>query len=50
MGLVQLLQEEIEENSPFGFILDAILNAANELDKVVLDISEKSNSAKHLLK
>jgi PAS domain S-box-containing protein len=51
MGLVQLLQTEKgnEGNSPFEFLLDAILNAANELDKVVFDISEKSNNAKHLL-
>ena len=51
MGLVQLLQDSKEEEDEytFDFVLGAILNAANELDKVVLDISEKSNSAKHLL-
>ena len=51
MGLVQLLQDEKDggDDYTFDFILGAILNAANELDKVVLDISEKSNSAKHLL-
>lgn len=51
MGLVQLLQDSKEEEDEytFDFVLGAILNAANELDKVILDISEKSNSAKHLL-
>ncbi|AMQ54824.1 PAS domain S-box protein [Algoriphagus sanaruensis] len=49
MGLVQLLQEEKEgDDYSFEFILQAILNASKELDKVILDISEKSNDAKHL--
>ena len=51
MGLVQLLQDEKDEEDEytFDFVLGAILNAATELDKVILDISEKSNNAKHLL-
>jgi PAS domain S-box-containing protein len=51
MGLVQLLQDSKDEEDEytFDFVLGAILNAATELDKVILDISEKSNSAKHLL-
>jgi PAS domain S-box-containing protein len=51
MGLVQLLQNEKdkEDESFLEFIMGAILNAANELDKVILDITEKSNDAKHLL-
>ncbi|WP_241123869.1 PAS domain S-box protein [Cognataquiflexum nitidum] len=49
MGLVQILQEEKEEEdfSP-DFVLDAILDASNELDRVVREISEKSNKARHL--
>lgn len=51
MGLVQLLQDgkDEEDEYTYDFVLNAILNAAHELDKVILDISEKSNSAKHLL-
>ena len=51
MGLVQLLQEDKDggDDYSFEYILGAILNAANELDKVILEISEKSNNAKHLL-
>jgi PAS domain S-box-containing protein len=51
MGLVQLLQDGKDDEDEYtdDFVLNAILNAANELDKVILDISEKSNSAKHLL-
>jgi light-regulated signal transduction histidine kinase (bacteriophytochrome) len=49
MGLVQLLQDEKDggDEYTFDFVLGAILNAAQELDRVILDISEKSNSAKH---
>jgi PAS domain S-box-containing protein len=49
MGLVQILQEDKDEEdfSP-DFVLDAILDASNELDRVVREISEKSNKARHL--
>jgi PAS domain S-box-containing protein len=49
MGLVQILQDDKDdEDFSFDFILDAILNAANELDEVIQKTSEKSNQAKHL--
>ena len=49
MGLVQLLQDTKDDDDvSFDFILDAILTASKELDKVIFEISEKSNEAKHL--
>jgi PAS domain S-box-containing protein len=51
MGLVQLLQDEKErgDETLFEFIFNAILQSANELDKVILTVSNKSHDAKHLM-
>jgi len=49
MGLVQILQEDKDQDDfSSDFILEAILDASHELDKVIKEISEKSNMAKHL--
>lgn len=49
MGLVQILQEDKDDKdfSP-DYILEAVLDASKELDKVVKEISDKSNKARHL--
>jgi PAS domain S-box-containing protein len=49
MGLVQILQEEkVQDYISSDFVLEAILDASHELDKVIREINEKSNMAKHL--
>jgi PAS domain S-box-containing protein len=51
MGLIYLLKEEKASGNEDSFdeTLQAILGAADKLDSVILEISKKSNDAKHLL-